>query len=66
MKPSFVNHLICPDEGSPLQLEIKEMDGEEVKEGLLRTPSGRTYSVRNGIPRFVTSDDYVATFSRQR
>jgi SAM-dependent methyltransferase len=66
MKPSFVNHLVCPIDGSPLQLEITEMDGEEVKEGGLRTPAGRTYPVRAGIPRFVAGDDYVATFSRQR
>lgn len=66
MKPSFVHHLVCPDEGSPLQLEITRMDSEEVVEGSLRTPSGRTYPIRNGVPRFVNSDDYVVTFSRQR
>ncbi len=42
------------------------MDGEEVKEGLLRTPSGRTYPIRAGVPRFVADDKYVTTFSRQR
>ena len=66
MKPSFVNHLVCPVEGSPLTLEIHEMEGDEVKEGILLTPSGRLYPIRAGVPQFVTSDDYVATFSRQR
>jgi SAM-dependent methyltransferase len=66
MKPSLVNHLVCPYEGSPLSLEIMETDGQEVKEGRLHTASGRTYPIRAGVPRFVASDDYVATFSRQR
>jgi SAM-dependent methyltransferase len=66
MKPSFVNHLVCPFERSPLALEIHEMDGDEVQEGLLHTPSGRSYPIRAGVPRFVASDDYVNTFSRQR
>src|SRR3954468_22841811 len=66
MKPSLVQHLVCPYEDSPLQVEVTEMDGREIKEGLLRTPSGRTYPIRGGVPRFVNSDDYVASFSRQR
>lgn len=66
MKPSLINHLVCPNEGSRLSLEVHQMEGDEVKEGLLRTPSGRAYPIRAGVPRFVASDDYVATFSRQR
>jgi SAM-dependent methyltransferase len=66
MKPSFVDNLICPDGGGPLQLEISKMEGEEVKEGLLHAASGLTYPVKAGVPRFVANDDYAATFSRQR
>lgn len=66
MKLSFIQHLVCPHEGTPLQLEITRMDGEEVIEGSLRTPSGRIYPIRAGVPRFVNSDAYVTTFSRQR
>ena len=42
------------------------MDGGEVKTGVLRARSGRMYPIRAGVPRFVTSDNYVTTFSRQR
>lgn len=66
MKPSFINHLVCPYEGSRLTLEIQEVQGDEIVKGLMRTPSGRTYPIRGGVPRFVTDDGYVTTFSQQR
>jgi SAM-dependent methyltransferase len=66
MKPWLVDHLVCPEDGSPLLLDIGEMDGDEVKTGILRSPSGRVYPIRNWVPRFVAADDYSGTFSRQR
>jgi SAM-dependent methyltransferase len=66
MKRSLVAHLRCPEDGGPLQLEVDQMDAGEIKSGFLRSATGRTYPIRNHIPRFVDGDEYAATFSRQR
>jgi SAM-dependent methyltransferase len=66
MKPSFAEHLVCPADRVPLQLQIVEMQDGEVKTGKLRSAKGREYQIRNFVPRFVDGDDYTASFSRQR
>lgn len=66
MKRSLVKHLVCPVDGIPLELEIAETEGGEVKTGTLRSAKGREYRVRNFVPRFVDGDDYTSSFSRQR
>ena len=66
MKRSLVRHLVCPVDGIPLELEIVEIDGGEVRTGMLRSAKGRQYPVREFVPRFVDGDDYTASFSRQR
>jgi SAM-dependent methyltransferase len=66
MKQSLLAHLRCPEDGSPLQLEIAEMDDREIKSGFLRSATGRVYPIRDYIPRFVDADKYTSTFTRQR
>ena len=46
--------LLCdPETGDPLTVEITEQEGEDVIEGVLISPSGHRYPIRNRIPRFV-------------
>jgi arsenite methyltransferase len=57
MRQQLADLLADPLDMSPLDLEaIADEDGE-VMEGALRSASGRTYPVRNGIPRFLTTQD---------
>jgi arsenite methyltransferase len=46
-----------PADGGALSLEAIEYDGDEILNGLLRSGSGRTYAIRDGIPRFVDVED---------
>src|SRR5256885_1205514 len=66
MKPWLADQLVCPYDGGRMQLEIEETDGDEIKTGSLRSPSGRIYPIRNCIPRFADSDAYAQSFSTQR
>jgi SAM-dependent methyltransferase len=67
MKRLLLNHLVCPCDSSALALEILEEDRNgEILRGTLRSAEGRTYPIERGVPRFVESDQYATTFSRQR
>lgn len=66
MKESLVGHLVCPIDGTPLELVITEVEGGEIKTGELRSSMGRTYAIQRFIPRFVDADRYATTFSKQR
>lgn len=57
MRASLLDILVDPVSKSQLTLVDERVDGLEVTEGALTTPSGATYSIRNGIPRFVITDD---------
>ncbi len=64
MKPQLANLLVCPLCEVVLQLEVVAERANEIVGGSLRClKCGRQYPIREGIPRFVTSDAYVATFS---
>jgi SAM-dependent methyltransferase len=66
MKPGFERVLRCPSTGRPLELRAPRMAGGEVEEGDLVTPDGRhAYPIRGGIPRFVSSENYAASFGLQ-
>ncbi len=67
MKEKLLNYLVCPNTGSPLNLEIDEYDKEtdEVKTGSLTSRNGTVYPIKNYIPRFVSTDDYTKSFSLQ-
>jgi SAM-dependent methyltransferase len=66
MKPFLIDYLVCPEDSSPLRLQIDDMDGSEVITGMLYSRSGHEYPIRHGVPRFVRDDEYATTFSRQR
>ncbi len=63
MKASLLPLLRDPESHAPLSLEISTQDGDEILEGVLRAPSGKTYRISNGIGRFVPDDEYVGNFS---
>lgn len=57
MKPELTVLLADPYDLSPLELESHgEADGDVV-DGVLRSAGGRSFPVRAGIPRFVTTED---------
>lgn len=58
-------YLVCPISGDRLELEIKKREGKEITEGILSTPDGRQYPIREGIPWFVPHEEYSETFGFQ-
>jgi SAM-dependent methyltransferase len=64
MKPRLTSLLLCPACRASLNLQATAHQGEEVLEGFLDcTKCSAHFPIRNGIPRFVASDQYVSTFS---
>ncbi len=57
MKRSLLELLVDPGSGAPLRVEATREAEGEIIEGGLHDDTGRSYSIRNGIPRFVASDD---------
>ena len=56
MKQAVLQHLVCPDTLSPMKTEIVEADGEDVLAGTLSFRGGQTYTLRDGIPDFVSDE----------
>jgi SAM-dependent methyltransferase len=47
-----------------MNLQVTARQGEEILDGFLACPNcTERFPIRNGIPRFVSSDQYVSTFS---
>jgi SAM-dependent methyltransferase len=63
MKPDATRFFVCPECHGNLQLHSSE-SGEVIR-GRLDCGCGRSYPVRGGVPRFVSSEDYTDTFGRQ-
>ena len=64
MKRALMNILVCPTCQVDLTLSVDVQNGEEVEVGMLRCRQcDKQYPIRNGIPRFVPTDDYVGNFS---
>ena len=64
MKHRLADLLVCPDCTASLELEIRARDQEEILAGLLRCGRCRCdFPIQEGIPRFVPSDAYAASFS---
>jgi SAM-dependent methyltransferase len=63
LKYSLLNILRCPDTKSDLKLEAEDEVNGEVKEGRLRNSAGKVFPIKNYVPRFVESDEYVSSFS---
>jgi uncharacterized protein YbaR (Trm112 family) len=63
MYPNFLNILCCPETQEPLKLEATETASNGlVVSGTLVSSSGRCYSIVRGIPRFIGSEQYTASF----
>lgn len=63
MHPKFLPLLCCPESRRPLRLESAETRADGcVMTGRLVTEDGRAYPVVRGIPRFVESERYSASF----
>lgn len=67
MNKNFVKLLRCPASGQDLQLEVKSAKPNGcVEEGELFTADrAHTYPIIRGIPRFVSSDKYANSFSKE-
>lgn len=63
MKKKLLDILICPNCKNELKLKIDKIEVEEIIEGELCCESHHTYPIINSIPRFVSSDKYVDSFS---
>ncbi len=64
MKPSLATILACPKCHAPLQLAIDVRDHEQILSGSLHCRQcPRTFPIKEGIPRFVSSESYVSSFS---
>ncbi|HSQ23249.1 MAG TPA: methyltransferase domain-containing protein [Pyrinomonadaceae bacterium] len=57
MRASLLDILVDPVSKSPLTLVDEKVNGLEVTEGVLKAAGGASYRIRNGIPRFVLTDD---------
>lgn len=62
MKQRILDYLVCPASRSALKLEISKGDGDDIIEGALLSSEGKRYPIRNRIPRFVTTEEYTASF----
>src|SRR5687768_16685852 len=66
MKQSALRFLVCPVCRDSLRLRSSHMEGAEILEGSLACPRcEREYPVRGGVPRFVRSSGYAASFGFQ-
>ena len=58
MSKVMLDILVDPISKAPLEVEVHRSGPKgSILEGLLRSPEGRTYSITNGIPRFVLTED---------
>lgn len=67
MRAEEVSRLRDPETGRPLSVaHVGAEEAGEIREGALATEgSGRAYTIRNFIPRFVPDDSYAASFGDQ-
>lgn len=65
MKESLLEILACPRCRGRLNLKETARDGTEISEGTFWCACGATFPIEGGIPRFVSSDQYVRSFSFQ-
>jgi SAM-dependent methyltransferase len=57
MRKSLLDLIVDPCSQSPLKLSDNGQVDEEIPEGELKSPEGNSYQIKNGIPRFVLTDD---------
>lgn len=63
MHSRFLEILCCPITGEPLELvDAQSRSNGMIESGTLRSACGRTYPIVRGIPRFVSHEQYAASF----
>lgn len=63
MHPKFLDILCCPETGDALSLDAKKVrPNGTVESGTLAAPSGRSYPIVRGVPRFVGAERYASSF----
>ena len=63
MHPKFLQFLCCPETGQSLTLHGQQVNHlGMVQTGTLRSEGGRAYPIVRGVPRFVSSEHYAASF----
>jgi len=66
MKPSLMEHLVCPACRAALDLTVTAFDRGEILEGVLACREcAHVYPVARGVPRFVGGSAYAASFAYQ-
>ena len=65
MKASLLRILACPACGGELTLYSERVEDGEIREGSLSCTCGGRYPIRGFVPRLVSSDGYVNSFSYQ-
>src|SRR4051794_6117048 len=55
--------LASPEGGGKLTLTVTREEGDEIVEGVLTDPEGRTYPIEHGIPRLLPSRLHAAQVS---
>ena len=66
MKAAALNFLVCPTCQVELSLVATAWDGDEIETGSLRCIGcSKEFPIVRGVPRFVASDEYAASFGRQ-
>ncbi len=57
MRRELLDILADPASGASLALEDERVEGDAIVDGRLTAPSGASYPIRDGIPRFVVDED---------
>lgn len=68
MKKSYLSFMHCPECKSEMNLKAEKEEGDRVSEGLLTCSGaqcGKTYPIRNSVPRFVDHGKYANSFGEQ-
>ncbi len=54
MKKEFIQMMCCPACRGELELEVKEMEGDDILEGMFTCTKCRaTYKIKDGIPYMI-------------
>jgi len=63
MKPEVLSWLACPICQAVLGLNEEQLQDGEVRAGLLTCAADHQYRLQDFVPRFVSTDEYVDSFS---
>lgn len=63
MKKELLQYVVCPKCKGTLRIEDEIIEDGEIKSGYLMSKCGERFNVINYVPRFVSADNYVSSFS---